>query len=68
MYLRCSFQGTATAWSIKRAVSVARARYTGGGVRFVLPAEPESFFVSAFGASGGEVELVAPRIPERLAN
>ena len=65
MYLRCSFQGTATAWSIKRAVSVARARYTGGGVRLVLPAEPESYLV---GDSGDELELVALRKLERLAN
>jgi hypothetical protein len=46
-------------------VSVARARYTGGGVRLVLPAEPESYFV---GDSGDKLELVAPRKLERLAN
>jgi len=46
-------------------VSVARARYTGAGVRLVLPAEPESYLV---GDSGDELELVAPRKLERLAN
>jgi len=46
-------------------VSVARARCTDGGVRLVLPAEPESYFV---GDNGDKLELVAPRKLERLAN
>ena len=58
------FRVSARAASIRRAVSVAGARYPGSEVRLVLPVEPETFFA---GATPGERESSAVRMPASAA-
>ena len=58
------FRVSARATSIRRAVSVAGARYPGSEVRLVLPVEPETFFA---GATPGERESSAVRMPASAA-
>ncbi len=57
------FRVSARARSIRRAVSLAGARYPGGEVRLVLPVEPETFFADA---SDG-AELLGVVMPECVA-
>jgi hypothetical protein len=58
------FRVSARAASIHRAVSVARARYTGGEVRLVLPAELVAFFDRA---GPGEADSLGVQMPASAA-
>ena len=57
------FRVSARAPSIRRAVSLAGARYPGGEVRLVLPVQPETFFADA----SDEAERLAVEMPESAA-
>ena len=58
------FHVVARAESIRRAVEIAQARYSGADARVVHPIDPESFFVKDPQIPAGLVEI---EIPESIA-
>jgi hypothetical protein len=58
------FNVAVRAQNIRRAVSLAKARYSGGDIRVVFPIEPDAFFCKdpAVGA-----ELIELEMPEKAA-
>ena len=58
------FRVSARARSIRRAVSIAGARYPSSEVRLVLPVEPETFFVED---ASRQAESIGVHMPESLA-
>ena len=58
------FRVSARARSIRRAVSIARARYPSSEVRLVLPVEPETFFIED---ASRQAESIGVQMPESLA-
>ena len=56
------FNVAVQAQNIRRAVSLAKTRYSGGDIRVVFPIEPEAFF-----CKDAEMELIELAMPEKAA-